>query len=261
MNETISPVRTSEIARCRLLATPGEPLFHARWDRAVFLHYECDPDVLQNCVPFPLDLYHGRAFVSVVAFTMRKMRPRLGGPLAALLFRPIATHDFLNVRTYVYHDGEPGIYFMAEWLSNRLSVLLGPITFGLPYRFARSEYLHASQFEDEVAGTVRAKKCSLDYRAGLATTDLDICEPDSLTEFLLERYTAYTSAGSRKRFFRVWHEPWLQTRLEREDVGNNNLLDVTGSWPSTASYHSGNYSPGVDVWMGWPDRLEKMHQL
>jgi uncharacterized protein len=259
VNATISPVRTSEIALDRLLAPRGEPLFHARWDRAVFLHYECDPDVLQNCVPFPLDLYHGRAFVSVVAFTIKKMRPRLGGRLAALLFRPIATHHFLNVRTYVYHDGEPGIYFMAEWLSNRLSVLLGPITFGLPYRFARIEYLHASQFEDEVLGTVRPKKCSLNYRAGLAATDLETCEPGSLTEFLLERYTAYTSAGSRKRFFRVWHEPWLQTRLEGEDVGNNNLLEVTGSWAPTASYHSGNYSPGVDVWMGWPHRLEKMH--
>src|SRR5258708_3228276 len=127
--------RLSDAARRRILGARGEPLFYADWLRAVFIHYEADPEALQREVPFELDLDDGRAYVSLVAFTMRDMRPRIGGRLAAWLLKPIATHEFLNVRTYVRHGGETGIYFLAEWLSNPLSVWLGPLTFGLPYRF------------------------------------------------------------------------------------------------------------------------------
>src|SRR5947209_7244970 len=99
----------SEAARLRLLSLPGEPLFIADWDGVLMIHYRVDADRLARIVPFPLDLRDGNAFVSLVGFTMRRMRPRFGGRLAAWLLKPIATHDFLNVRTYVRRDDEPGI--------------------------------------------------------------------------------------------------------------------------------------------------------
>src|SRR5678816_2069376 len=115
----------SETARRRMLSRPGEPVLIADWLRTLMTHYEVDPTALQRVVPFPVDLNGNRAFVSVVAFTLNKMRPRIGGPVAAWLLKPISTHHFLNVRTYVRVNGESGIYFLAEWLSNRLSVLFG----------------------------------------------------------------------------------------------------------------------------------------
>jgi uncharacterized protein YqjF (DUF2071 family) len=119
----------SEQAQRRMLSQFGEPI-----------HFEVDAEALQRDVPFELDLWNGKAFVSLVAFTMRGMRPRFGGKWTALLFRPIATHHFLNVRTYVRHGDEYGIHFIAEWLTNRLAVMLGPRTFGLPYRYGRISY-------------------------------------------------------------------------------------------------------------------------
>src|SRR5262249_34894400 len=136
MNPAKNSSSLSADGRNRLMSVRGEPLFFASWERAVFLHYDADADLLQRQLPYELDLLDGRAFVSLVAFTMRDLRPRFGGALGKWIFRPIATHQFLNVRTYVRHRGEPGIYFIAEWLSNPLSVRLGPGTFGLPYRFA-----------------------------------------------------------------------------------------------------------------------------
>jgi len=112
----------SDTARERLLSVAGEPLFLADWERVLMLHYEVEPDALQRVVPFELDLRDGRAFVSAVAFTMRGMRPRVGGRFAAWLFKPIATHEFLNVRTYVRHRGESGIYFLAG--TGRQAVML-----------------------------------------------------------------------------------------------------------------------------------------
>src|SRR5581483_402315 len=74
-------------ARERMLGVRGEPLLYADWLRVVFVHFEVEAGVLQRAVPFELDLFEGRAFVSLVAFTMRGMRPRIGGKLGAWLFK------------------------------------------------------------------------------------------------------------------------------------------------------------------------------
>ncbi len=236
-----------------MLASRGEPLFICEWERALFIHYEADPVALQKTTPFQIDLFEGRAFVSIVAFTMHAMRPRFGGAATALLFRPIATHDLLNVRTYVRHNSEAGIYFISEWLENRLSVALGPRTFGLPYRFGRLHYEHEPE-SDELRGEVAARAGSFRYRGELADQRFNECDPDSLNEFLLERYTAFTAHRGKKRFFRVWHEPWRQTSADIE-VSDHDLIDATGPWSETARQCAANYSPGVSVWMGRPHRI------
>lgn len=236
-----------------MLANKGEPVFLAAWDQAVFVHYEADPCLLQRQIPFQLDLLDGRAFVSIVAFTLLRMRPRIGGRLGEWLFKPIASHEFLNVRTYVRHAGEPGIFFLAEWLPNPLSVRLGPRVFGLPYRFGHLKYSHA-QDDGEIHGTVTANEGRLEYRATLLAASLEPSEAGSLTEFLLERYTAFTCHRGRRRLFQVWHEPWPQTPIEIEVMADN-LLASTGNWWRSAEGIGANYSPGVEVWMGRPHRI------
>jgi uncharacterized protein len=235
-----------------MLAITGEQLFLAHWARTVFIHYEADPALLQRQIPFQLDLYDGCAFVSIVAFTLLRMRPRVGGRLSEWLFKPIASHGFLNVRTYVRQAGEPGIFFLAEWLSNPLSVRLGPRTFGLPYRFGHLSYAHAHE-DGELRGTVAANHGRLAYRAAISATNFYPSETGSQTEFLLERYTAFTCQRRRHRLFRVWHEPWRQAPIEIE-VTAHDLLASTGPWWKSAEHAGANYSPGVDVWMGRPHR-------
>ncbi len=254
MNDANDRSRLSRDGQRRLMSRRGEPLFFAEWERAVFLHYEADAALLQKETPFELDLHEGRAFVSLVAFTLRDLRPRLGGKLGAWLLKPIATHRFLNVRTYVRHHGEPGIYFLGEWLSNPLSVRLGPGTFGLPYRFGKLDYEHAHE-SGELRGAILAKSGRLSYRATLEThSTFHPSEAGSLMEFLLERYTAFTRHGLVQRFFRVWHEPWPQAPIDAKII-DDDLLASTGAWWKNARFLGANYSPGVRVWMGWPHRL------
>jgi uncharacterized protein len=244
---------SNDEARRRMVAIRGEPMFYARWDRAVFIHYEADPAALQLDVPFELDLRHGRAFVSIVAFTLSRMRPRIGGRLGEWLFKPIATHEFLNVRTYVRHQGETGIYFLAEWLSNPLSVRLGPRSFGLPYHFGRINYDHAHD-DEALRGSIQAREGRLIYEGDVRGEKFETCDPESIIEFLLERYTAFTRHAKRARFFRVWHSPWPQAQAEIE-VRDATLIASTGDWWKTAECIGANYSPGVEVWMGRPHRL------
>jgi hypothetical protein len=243
----------SDAAQRRMLAIRGEPMFYARWDRAVFIHYEADPAELQREVPFELDLRDGRAFVSIVAFTLQRMRPRIGGRFGEWLLKPIATHEFLNVRSYVRHGGESGIYFLAEWLSNPLSVHLGPRSFGLPYHFARINYHHA-QDGASLRGCIEAREGRLIYQGNVRGEKPDACEARSITEFVCERYTAFTKHHKRARFFRVWHSPWPLLPAEI-DLNADTLLATTGRWWQTAEYLRANYSPGVEVWMGRPHRI------
>ena len=71
----------SNAARRRLVDRAGEPMFICRWVDVVFLHYEVAPDALRGLIPFELDLFRGSAYVSAVAFTLRGMRPTIGGLL------------------------------------------------------------------------------------------------------------------------------------------------------------------------------------
>ena len=253
---TVAAIRTtlSDAARRRMLAIPGEPMFYARWDRAVFIHYEADPAVLQRSVPFELDLRDGRAFVSLVAFTLVRMRPRIGGRIGEWFLKPIATHGFLNVRTYVRHAGEPGIFFLSEWLNNPVSVRIGPRSFGLPYRFGRILYHHA-EVDAALHANVDARDGRLVYDGTVGSGGCEPCDPGSLTEFLCERYTAFTHRRKRSRFFRVWHSPWPLLSAEIE-VNTGTLIGATGPWWQTAEYIGANYSPGVEVWMGRPHRID-----
>lgn len=254
----------SALAKARMELTEGSPLLHSDWVRSLFIHYAVDPKVLQPVVPFELDVRDGMAYVSVVAFHMRNLRPHLGGAVAACLSRPMAQHGFLNVRTYVVHDGEPGIFFLAEWLPNALSVFIGPRTFGLPYRYGKLDYQHEHEhgcIAGEVAGRgANESMDKLNYSARVdVNTNCEPCEADSLDEFLLERYTAYTERRGVRRRFRVWHEPWRQVEAD-VTVHEAKLIEQTGPWFREAKLIGANYSPGViDVHLGRPQCINGKH--
>jgi uncharacterized protein len=246
--------------------TERRPLFLANWMRALFIHFETDPATLQNCVPFPLDLRDGRAYVSLVAFTMERMRLSFAGSLGEWMLRAFSSQRFLNVRTYVRAPDETGevgeevgIYFLAEWLSSRLSVPLGPVIFGLPYHFARLEYRHDRE-ADAISGQVTPGRGEgrLAYQAKTdASDESEVCAAGSLEEFLMERYTAFTQWRGKRRFFRVWHDPWPQTPMREVHLHDLTLLAGTGGWARRATCIGANFSDGVrGVWMGRPHRME-----
>lgn len=246
----------SELARRRLLSIKGEPLFLADWLRPVFIHYEVPARALQRDVPFELDLRGGKAYVSMVAFTIRDMRPFRGGRIAAWFFKPIASNDYLNVRTYVRHRGETGIYFLTEWMNNPFSVRLGASTFGLPYHFGELNYAHESE-SGHLNGTVRenANGPTLQYQGKVNDSDFAPCSAGSLDEFLLERYTAFTAHKLKRRFFRIWHRPWEQQAIQ-VSVLDTRLLEKVWPWFADATFAWANFSRGArDVWMGRPHRV------
>jgi uncharacterized protein YqjF (DUF2071 family) len=244
----------SDAARVQMLAEFGEPFLLADWVDVLMMHLEVDRAALQRVTPFPLDLFEGRAFVSLVAFTMRRMRPRWGGRLGAWLFQPIATHPFLNVRTYVRHRDETGIHFLTEWVPNPWSLRLGPRSFGLPYRLAKLDYRQAFDGEPrDFSGTViDASGASFIYEGRQPPHHYAPCVEGSLEAWLMERYIAFTHHRGISRYFRVWHPPWQRTLVD-VTIQKQSLLNQNWPWLAAAEMVSASGSPGFeDIWMGRP---------
>ncbi len=241
----------SEQARREMLALPGEPFWLCDWKEVVFLHFEVAAATLQREVPFPLDLFEGRAIVSLVAFTLADMRPRVGGWLARLLFKPFGTHRYLNLRAYVRHRGHAGIYFLSEWLDAPwLNLLAGPAVYGLPFRSARLDYQNRPDTFERVNGTVKTDLGNLRY-AGKVASAVSPALEGSLAEFLVERYRAFTSRRGREGWFPVWHRPWRIGSV-KAGIKEATLFSATGEWMTKSRLIGAHWAADAGgVWMGW----------
>lgn len=243
----------SAVAREMMQTEDGGPLWEAEWDRVMMLHWSVPAALLQKVVPFPLDEYSERAWVSAVVFTMRGMRlPWLGRGLGRFSM-PFTHHAFLNLRTYVKVGDEAGIFFLREWVPLVPTIALARPLYGLPFSPGTFDFNHGHE-SGSVVGDVTVNGGRLAYEAEVGT-HFDACEAGSLTEFLMERYTAFTEWRGWKRQFHVWHPPWQQTAVNAR-VAEASLLGLTGDWAGEAQFAGAHYSPGLpSVWMGAPRHL------
>lgn len=234
----------SDAAQTRLRSIHGDPFLFADWERVLFLHFAIAPELLRPRVPPPLelDLYEGQASVSVVAVTMRRFRPVR--PLSfAWSFGLITCQQFLNVRTYVHHRDEPGALFLWGWLSKPLHLTLP--TFDLPCSFAKIDYQHDYE-SGKLCGDVKAGDCHFSYRAEIDPRNtFEPCDPGSLAEFAMERYSGFFSRGNRVSIFRAWHPAWLQASVD-VSINENRLLTTKFNWFKEAKLVGANFAPGFN---------------
>jgi len=178
------------------------------WHDLLFAHWRVPVGVLRPWIPAPLsmDTFHGEAWIGVVPFRMSGVRPRWTPP-----FRPVSAFPELNVRTYVTHQGRPGVWFFSLDAASRIAVRLARATFHLPYFDARMECL------DEQDGGIRYASARV-HRGAPAATFAATYRPigpvfasriGSLEHWLTERYCLY-AADARGRVYRgdVRHVPW-----------------------------------------------------
>jgi uncharacterized protein YqjF (DUF2071 family) len=224
------------------------PLFLADWCDMFFIHIEAPPEKLQAHVPFPLDLFNGSAYISLVAFTQKHLRPAFGGRLAAALLAPLAEHEFLNLRTYVRVGDTRGIYFLSEWIPNRLAEWIGPRVYGLPYHLGQLKYRNGIR---HFAGTVRGHGSIVQYAAHPGGSP-QRASVGHLDHFLLERYSAFTHHHGITRRFDVEHRPWTFTPATI-DTFIPDLLCETLPWIDPSRIAATEFSTGVqNVKIGRP---------
>jgi len=220
------------------------PLFICDWERILFVHYEANPTILQKQIPFDVDLFQGKAYVSCVAFTMTRVRPQLGGQLTESLVKPFSDCRFLNVRTYIRYGQHTGIYFMKEWVSNRLNAFLAPKLYRLPCYYGAISYDSFTQNSESFTGMVLdpSSKKTFQFKANIINgKSLKKPSPQSLDEFLMERYCSLTNNNSGKKIFRIEHKPWLQYSVPVK-IEEDSLMAQTGDWFQSAKLINGNFA-------------------
>jgi hypothetical protein len=210
----------------------GQWLMTQTWNDLLFAHYALEPSVVRALVPelLTLDLYDGAAWISVVPFWIKNLRPP---GLPAL---PGISHfPELNVRTYVtYRDkggkAKPGVYFFSLDAGNLSAVWGARMFFRLPYWHASMNI----QGRDEIAyrskrlhGPKAFKGMPEFVGRYWATGLVRRATPGSLSEFLAERYCLY--AWNRNKLYRseIHHLPWpLQTAETQIEI--NTMCEPVG---------------------------------
>ncbi len=228
------------------LRPAGSPVMYQHWRDLLFLHWEYPATAIQATLPEGLfvDTFGGKAYLGVVPFFMRNIRPRF---LPAVL----GISDFMemNLRTYV-HDraGVPGVWFYSLDANQWLAVKIAQRLFHLPYEHAKMTSSRTPEglihYESVRTGAqANGASCVFDYAPG---AELPQPAPGSLEFFLVERYRLYSSAPDGLRCGAVFHEPYPLCRAE-VTAWDENLLPLDGIAPTGRPPDHVIMSRGVDV--------------
>jgi uncharacterized protein len=221
---------------------------YQRWHEILFLHWPVPAEALRPLVDerLELDLFDGRAYVSLTPFTMRDARVR---PLPRLPF--LAHFHELNLRTYVRGAGVAGLWFLSLDAASAPATVLARATLGLPYFRARIERFASGPAHEYRTERLRPWGPPATFAArwsvGAAIPD----PPGSLDRFLAERYALYSKLAGRLVRVRVRHAPWSlqEASVERLEETVTRAAGVDVRAPPALARFSG----GVDVEVQAPE--------
>jgi uncharacterized protein YqjF (DUF2071 family) len=216
-------------------------VMHQRWEDLLFLHWAWDAAEIQKRLPSGLhvDTFEGRAWVAIVPFAMRGIRPRFCPPVPGI-------SDFLemNLRTYVHDDqGRPGVWFDSLECDQALAVWTARTLFHLPYQHAKMSLTKSGMIHYCSQRRGDAHTSEFRYRLKARTR---MAEPGTLEFFLAERYLLFTQTPTGLRSGRVQHSPYPLAEVELESW-DADLFRLNGyATPTRAPDHIIG-SPGVAV--------------
>src|SRR5438477_4013758 len=187
------------------------------WDELLFAHWPIGVDQLRRVVPpqLEVDTFADQAWLGVVAFRISAIHlpglPALPG---------LARFPEVNLRTYVRHNGRPGVLFLSLHCSNRLAMAIARPWFRLPYQYADVCLAPDGDTVDFASRSRSGASFVARYRP---LSEACAARPGSLEEWLTERYCYYT-AVPEGRLYRgaIDHAPWMLARANAE-IGTNTL--------------------------------------
>ena len=234
----------------------GVPIMDQTWTDLLFVHWEAPVSAIQATLPAGLtvDTWEGRAYLGVIPFYMRNIRPRGFPPLPWISY-------FLemNVRTYVHDaNGTPGVWFYSLDCNQPGAVWMARTLLGLPYRHAAMRARRAKDRGIHYRSRRRFGSAGAEFRYRLESPKLDVAAvrasispgpqvatPGTLEFFLLERYLLFTWHHRRLLRAQVHHAPYPLQPVAVEALSINHLAPE-GVDTSSAPVHQ-MASPGVNV--------------
>jgi len=216
---------------------------YQRWDRLLFLHFEVQEEALRPLVPprLELDMYEGRAFVTLTPFTV------LGARLRGMPMLPgISRFHELNVRTYVRRGEDRGVWFFSLDAASPAAAAIARASLRLPYCYARMNRSDdGTSFRYDSVRVMPAPQGTFSGSWTIRGSAAPV-QAGSLPHFLAERYLLFSRAAFRKLFrMEVRHAPWLLQPVE--DLQFAETLAQADGVPALGPAVLAQYSEGVDV--------------
>ena len=215
-------------------AVPNESWkFSQEWNHSIFLHWQVELSELQKFVPkeLEIDLFEGKPWVSVVAFTMEKIRPK---NLPA--FPPISNFDEINLRTYIKSNNKTGVYFLSIEGGTRLSCTIAKGMSELPYRYSK---MKRTENKFTSSNPELNDEFQIEFQVGK-----EVIQKTNLDKWLTERYALFQDSEKSINEFEIHHLEWPIHKVDLKKIKVNyprfkNLI--------TTKPHKTQYSNGVKV--------------
>lgn len=207
--------------------------YYQEWNDVLFLHWQVELAELQKHVPKELefDLFEGKPWVSVVPFTMEKIRPR-----SLPAFPPISDFHEINIRTYVRSNNKAGVYFLSIEGGSRMSCSIAKAMSELPYRHSRIE---RSSKRYRSSNAEFNDKLDLEYSIASELQD-----KTELDKWLTERYALFQDTATSINSFETHHLEWPIHELELKslELDYPRYAKLLKNGPAKMQY-----SPGIKV--------------
>lgn len=186
-----------------------------QWYDLLFMHWPVPVAALRDYIPpaLTIDTFDGSAWIGVVPFGMRGVRPRFVPSLPWL-----SAFLELNVRTYVTAGGKPGVWFFSLDAANPVAVELARLGFHLPYYNARMALHHEGTLCQYASQRTHRGAAAAQFQAAYRPIGpVYTSSPGSIDHWLTERYCLY-AANRRGRVWRadIHHRPWPLRAAEAE---------------------------------------------
>lgn len=216
--------------------------YYQEWNNAVFLHWQVELQELQTLVPtdIEIDLFDGKPWVSLVAFSMEKISPK-----NLPSFSPISNFDEINIRTYVKKANKTGVYFLSIEGGALISCTIAKTLSELPYRYSkikRQGNLYSSeneQFKDKI---------KIKYEVGQ-----ELKEKTELDKWLTERYALFQDTETSINEFEIHHIEWptYNVDIKEIEIEYPRFSKLLNNLPDKK-----HYSTGVQV-IAWDKKTTK----
>lgn len=200
---------TSEIELSDRLAArkrpEGWPLMYQSWGNLLFMHWRLPADLIRPHIPEPvqIDTFDSSAWIAITPFELWNVRPIFVPPIPFF-------SDFceINVRTYVYYENVPGVWFFSLDANSVLAVLGARLFYSLPYHNAEMSLRRTGKSINFSSNRSNQEHGGFDAAWFIENGEAKTSEPGSLEFFLTERYCLYTLYEHDLYRCRIHHQPW-----------------------------------------------------
>ncbi len=218
-----------------------------RWHDVLFLHWPIRAPSIRPLIPTPLELetFEGQAWIGIVPFRMRGVRPRWLPALPG-----ISAFPELNLRTYVRFGSKSGVWFFSLDAASRFAVRVARATFHLPYYDALMQVERRGDEIDYQSMRVHAGAPAAVFSARYAPKgEVFRAETGSLDEWLTARYCLYT-VDPRGRLWRgeIDHSIWPLQQADVEINSNSIAIAAGFSLPDMEPLAHFSQALGVVAW-------------